>query len=68
VTGEPFGLYRVTQVPYVVTGLATVPLLGAKLWSVYPRLFTRPPVRNPAHAVERAGIAVLVAAALDHTR
>jgi hypothetical protein len=57
-------LYRVTQGVHVATGLAAVPLLGAKLWSVYPRLFTWPPVRSIAHAAERAGIAVLVAAAL----
>jgi DMSO/TMAO reductase YedYZ molybdopterin-dependent catalytic subunit len=39
-------------------------LLGAKLWSVYPRFFGWPPARTIAHAIERAGIAVLVAAAL----
>ncbi|WP_250036395.1 molybdopterin-dependent oxidoreductase [Paractinoplanes maris] len=61
---RPVGLYRVTQGVHVATGLASVPLLGAKLWSVYPRLFAWPPVRDPANAIERASIAVLVAAAL----
>ncbi len=61
---RPVWLYRVTQGVHVATGLATVPLLGAKLWSVYPRLFTWPPVRNLLHALERATVAVLVAAAL----
>lgn len=61
---RPAWLYRVTQGVHVATGLATVPLLGAKLWSVYPRLFTWPPVRSIAHAAERAGVAVLVAAGL----
>ncbi|MEU4243646.1 molybdopterin-dependent oxidoreductase [Actinoplanes sp. NPDC026619] len=61
---RPVNLYRVTQGVHVATGLAGVPLLGAKLWSVYPRLFGWPPVRNLVHAIERAGIAVLVAAAL----
>ncbi len=61
---RPVSLYRVTQGVHVATGLAIIPLLGAKLWSVYPRLFTWPPVRDPAHAIERASIAVLVAAAL----
>jgi DMSO/TMAO reductase YedYZ molybdopterin-dependent catalytic subunit len=61
---RPVGLYRVTQGVHVATGLATVPLLGAKLWSVYPRLFAWPPVRGLAHALERAGVAALVAAAL----
>ena len=61
---RPVGLYRVTQGLHVATGVASVPLLGAKLWSVFPRLFTWPPVRSLPHAVERASIAVLVASAL----
>jgi hypothetical protein len=61
---RPVGLYRFTQGVHVATGLASVPLLGAKLWSVYPRLFTWPPARSLAHAAERLSIAVLVAAAL----
>jgi DMSO/TMAO reductase YedYZ molybdopterin-dependent catalytic subunit len=61
---RPVGLYRFTQGLHVATGLASVPLLGAKLWSVYPRLFTWPPARSLAHAAERAGVAALVAAAL----
>src|SRR4051812_49975187 len=35
---RPVGLYRVTQGLHVATGLASIPLLGVKLWSVYPRL------------------------------
>jgi molybdopterin-dependent oxidoreductase-like protein protein len=61
---RPVGLYRVTQGVHVATGLAAVPLLGAKLWSVYPRLFSWPPMRDIVHAIERASIAALVAAAL----
>jgi DMSO/TMAO reductase YedYZ molybdopterin-dependent catalytic subunit len=61
---RPVGLYRVTQGLHVATGLAAVPLLGAKLWSVYPRLFAWPPLRGVRHAAERAGVTVLVAAAL----
>jgi DMSO/TMAO reductase YedYZ molybdopterin-dependent catalytic subunit len=61
---RPVSLYRVTQGLHVATGLATIPLLSAKLWSVYPRLFTWPPARDRAHAIERASIAVLVSAAL----
>lgn len=61
---RPVGLYRVTQGLHVATGLAAVPLLGAKLWSVYPRLFGWPPIRSVVHAIERISIAVLVAAAL----
>ncbi|GAA2501522.1 molybdopterin-dependent oxidoreductase [Winogradskya humida] len=61
---RPVGLYRATQGVHVITGLACVPLLGAKLWSVYPRLFEWPPLRSIAHGLERASIAVLVAASL----
>ena len=61
---RPVWLYRLTQGLHVATGLATIPLLPAKLWSVYPRLFTWPPVRDPAHAIERLSVAALVAAAL----
>jgi DMSO/TMAO reductase YedYZ molybdopterin-dependent catalytic subunit len=61
---RPAGLYRFTQGLHVATGLATVPLLGVKLWSVYPRLFAWPPARSVAHAAERLGVAALVAAAL----
>jgi DMSO/TMAO reductase YedYZ molybdopterin-dependent catalytic subunit len=66
---RPASLYRVTQGLHVVSGTVAVPLLLVKLWSVYPRLFERPPdfrrVRALAgHAAERASIAVLVAAAI----
>jgi DMSO/TMAO reductase YedYZ molybdopterin-dependent catalytic subunit len=61
---RPVELYRVTQGVHVATGIAIVPLLGAKLWSVYPKLFVWPPARNLAHAAERASVAVLVAGAL----
>ncbi|MDT0306660.1 molybdopterin-dependent oxidoreductase [Streptomyces sp. DSM 44917] len=56
--------YRVSQGLHVATGTALVPLLAAKLWTVYPRLFVRPAVRSPLHALERASVAVLVATAL----
>jgi Oxidoreductase molybdopterin binding domain len=61
---RPVNLYRVTQGVHVATGFATIPLLAAKLWSVYPRLFHWPPVRDLAHAIERLSVGVLVAAAL----
>jgi hypothetical protein len=61
---RPVNLYRITQGVHVATGLATIPLLSVKLWSVYPKLFRWPPFRDLAHALERLSIAVLVAAAL----
>ena len=57
----PSWLYAVTQGLHVNVGLAAVPLLLAKLWSVMPRLFAWPPIASPAQAVERLSIALLVA-------
>ena len=60
--------YRVTQGLHVITGTAAVPLLLVKLWTVYPRLFQRPPSAGRGRllldGLERGSIAVLVAAAI----
>ena len=60
--------YRVTQGLHTSTGIAAIPLLLVKLWSVFPRLFERPPLgdarRLAVNAVERISIGVLVAAAI----
>ncbi|RZS29679.1 DMSO/TMAO reductase YedYZ molybdopterin-dependent catalytic subunit [Herbihabitans rhizosphaerae] len=60
---RPVWLYQVTQGLHVIAGVASIPLLVAKLWSVYPKLFGRPVVRSAAHALERASILVLSGAA-----
>jgi hypothetical protein len=61
---RPVALYRVTQGVHVATGIAAIPLLGAKIWSVYPELYSWPPFRSLTHALERLTIAVLSLAAL----
>lgn len=61
---RPVNLYRVTQGVHVIGGLATLPLLLAKLWTVYPRLLRRPPVRSAADAGYRAVVFLLVGGAL----
>ena len=61
---RPVGLYRVTQGVHVATGLACVPLLLAKLWVVYPKLFVWPPARDVRHAVSRIAVLVLIASAI----
>jgi DMSO/TMAO reductase YedYZ molybdopterin-dependent catalytic subunit len=61
---RPAGLYRITQGIHVASGLAAIPLLLAKLWTVYAKLFHWPPVENIAHVVERVSLFPLVAGAV----
>jgi DMSO/TMAO reductase YedYZ molybdopterin-dependent catalytic subunit len=61
--GWPY-LYAFTQGLHVTIGIATVPLLLAKLWSVIPRLFVFPPVTSPAQAIERLSLIGLVGGAM----
>lgn len=65
---SPYWLYRVTQGLHVISGTAAVPLLLVKLWSVFPRLFVRPPWRPSRafvlHLLERGSIALLIASAI----
>lgn len=60
---RPASLYQITQGIHVIAGIAAIPLLLAKLWSVYPKLFSRPVVRSLPHALERLSILVLSGAA-----
>jgi DMSO/TMAO reductase YedYZ molybdopterin-dependent catalytic subunit len=61
--GPPW-LYAFTQGLHVTIGIATVPLLLAKLWSVIPKLFAFPPVTSPAQAIERLALIGLVGGAV----
>jgi len=58
---HPAGLYRITQGLHVAAGIASVPVLIAKLWLVWPRFVAFPPVKGIAHLVERIGLLPLVA-------
>jgi DMSO/TMAO reductase YedYZ molybdopterin-dependent catalytic subunit len=60
VPARPAGLFRVTQGLHVATGIASLPLLGAKLWVVWPRFASYPPVKSLGHLIERIGIFPLV--------
>ncbi|TDW19107.1 molybdopterin-dependent oxidoreductase [Kribbella kalugense] len=66
IPSRPAELYRVTQGLHVLSGTIAVPLLVAKLWTVYPKLFAKlpwPPSRKALENVlERGSILVLVAA------
>src|SRR6266508_2276827 len=61
---RPAGLYRITQGVHVITGIASIPLLFAKLWVVYPRLFRWPPFEGVAHFLERIALVPLIAGGL----
>jgi len=61
---SPKWLYRVTQGTHVLLGIALVPTVLAKLWSVAPKLFEWPPVRSPAQALERLSILAIVGSTL----
>jgi DMSO/TMAO reductase YedYZ molybdopterin-dependent catalytic subunit len=60
---RPVNLYRVTQGVHVISGIAAIPLLLAKLWSVFPKLFTRPLLGSPVRLIERGSILLLSGAA-----
>jgi DMSO/TMAO reductase YedYZ molybdopterin-dependent catalytic subunit len=61
---SPAWLYAFTQGVHVISGVAAIPLLLAKLWSAMPKLFEWPPVRSVAHLIDRASLALLVGGSL----
>ncbi len=61
---SPAWLYRVTQGLHVLLGLALIPVVLAKLWSVAPKLFEWPPVTSVAQALERVSILLIVGSIL----
>ncbi|MFC4890797.1 molybdopterin-dependent oxidoreductase [Streptomyces beijiangensis] len=61
---RPVWGYRLSQGLHVASGIAAIPLLLAKLWTVYPRLFVWPPVTSVRHGLERISVGLLVAASV----
>jgi DMSO/TMAO reductase YedYZ molybdopterin-dependent catalytic subunit len=61
---HPSWLYRVDQGVHITLGLALLPVVLAKLWSVLPRLFAWPPVRSLAQILERASLVMVVGGVL----
>jgi DMSO/TMAO reductase YedYZ molybdopterin-dependent catalytic subunit len=64
VPARPAGLYRITQGLHVACGIASLPVLVAKLWVVWPRFLAFPPFRRLADVVERVGLLALVGGAI----
>lgn len=61
---SPSWLYRLNQGIHVALGLALVPIVLAKLWSVVPKLFSWPPARSIAEVLERLSLSLLVGSIL----
>ena len=61
---QPVWLYRFTQGLHVISGIAAIPLLIVKLWSVWPKLFERPILGGVVRQLERLSILVLVSSML----
>ncbi len=60
---HPSWLYALNQGTHTIVGLVVVPLIFAKLWSVFPKLFAWPPIASPAKALERISMLLLVGGA-----
>ncbi|MGI8944844.1 MAG: molybdopterin-dependent oxidoreductase [Thermoleophilaceae bacterium] len=61
---NPAWLYAATQGLHIITGLAAIPILLAKLWAVIPKLFERPAFRSIAHALDRLVLLTLVGSSI----
>ena len=60
IPARPAGLYRLSQGIHVAAGIASVPVLIAKLWVVWPRFVALPAVKRASNVVERIGLFPLV--------
>ena len=61
---RPIWLYQVSQGIHITAGIICFPLIFAKLYTIFPALFESPPIRSFPHFLERASIALFVAASL----
>ena len=67
IPARPAGLYRITQGLHVVAGIASMPVLLAKLWVVWPRFVAFPIAKRASQVVERIGLFPLVAGGIFMT-
>jgi hypothetical protein len=61
---RPVWLYQFTQGLHITTGILCFPLIFAKLYAIYPKLFVTPPIKSFVNLLERASIALFVASSL----
>jgi hypothetical protein len=67
IPARPAGLYRFTQGLHIASGIASIPVLIAKLWLVWPRFVAFPVAKRVSHVVERIGLFPLVAGGIFMT-
>ncbi|HEY4267930.1 MAG TPA: molybdopterin-dependent oxidoreductase [Galbitalea sp.] len=61
---RPIWLYQVSQGIHITAGILCFPLIFAKLYSVFPRLFQTPPITSFGNFLERASITLFVSSSL----
>jgi DMSO/TMAO reductase YedYZ molybdopterin-dependent catalytic subunit len=61
---RPIWIYQVSQGIHITAGILCFPLIFAKLYTVFPRLFETPPIKSFANFLERASITLFVASSL----
>src|SRR5579875_211598 len=61
---SPSWTYRAVQGVHVMLGIALVPVVLAKLWSVIPKLFVRPTWASVSEVLERLSLLLVVGRAV----
>lgn len=57
---QPIWLYRLTEGIHVIFGLALLPLVLAKMWSIMPSLYKWPLADSLGHALERISLLFVI--------
>ncbi|THG30171.1 molybdopterin-dependent oxidoreductase [Naasia lichenicola] len=61
---QPYWIYQLNQGIHVTTGIVCIPLILAKLWTVYPNLFGYPAIKDKLAILERGSIAIFIGASI----
>lgn len=57
---RPIWLYRFTEGMHLIFGLALLPLVLGKMWSIMPSLYKWPPADSLGHALERISLLFVI--------
>lgn len=61
---RPVWLYQLNQGVHITVGILCLPLILAKLYTVFPRLFQTPPITGIRSVLERGSIALFVSSSM----